>query len=60
MAEVHLDAKELALELTRLTIDNSARGGSQEWNEVSQNPTKWEEYVRAVYTKCLKTVQGDK
>jgi hypothetical protein len=53
MAESHLNSNELALELTKLTLQATS------WVTLASDPEKWGAYVRDVYDKCLKGLKKD-
>jgi hypothetical protein len=47
MPDLHLNSEELALELTKLTIEKRPTNFT-EWNSICANPEKWGGYVRDV------------
>jgi hypothetical protein len=53
MAEPHLNSNELALELTKLTLQYHTASNTS-WVTLASDPEKWGAYVRDVYDKCLK------
>jgi hypothetical protein len=53
IAETHLNSSELALELTKLTLQGHTASNTS-WVTLASDPDKWGAYVRDVYDKCLK------
>jgi hypothetical protein len=58
MAETHLSSSELALELTKLTLQYRTASNTS-WVTLANDPEKWGAYVRDVYDKCLKGLDKD-
>jgi hypothetical protein len=58
MAETHLNSNELALELTKLTLQYHTASNTS-WVTLVSDPDKWGAYVRDVYDKCLKGLKKD-
>jgi hypothetical protein len=58
MAESHLNSNELALELTKLTLQYHTASNTS-WVTLASDPDKWGAYVRDVYDKCLKGLKKD-
>ena len=56
MAETHLNSNELALELTKLTLQYHTASNTS-WVTLASDPDKWGAYVRDVYDKCLKDLK---
>jgi len=58
MAETHLNSSELALELTKLTLQYRTASNTS-WVMLANDPEKRGAYVRDVYDKCLKGLDKD-
>jgi hypothetical protein len=58
MPENHLNSSELALELTKLTLQYHTASNTS-WVSLASDPDKWGAYIRDVYDKCSLGLRKD-